>query len=38
MDLESNYNIKKFDKPDYFANYGFVEGLVSSEEFRKKGM
>ena len=38
LDFESNYNLKKFDKPDYFANYAFVEGLISSEEFRKKGM
>jgi tRNA1(Val) A37 N6-methylase TrmN6 len=38
LNLETNFNLKKFAKPDFFANYSFVEGLVSSEEFRKKGM
>ena len=38
QELESEFNMKKFDKPDYFANFNFVEGLVSSEEFRKKGL
>jgi hypothetical protein len=37
-DLESNFNMKKFDVPDYYANFSFVDSLVSSEEFRKKGM
>jgi hypothetical protein len=37
-ELEESFQLKTFEKPDYFASASFVEGLTSSEEFRKKGM
>jgi len=37
-DLERSIELPKFDKPDYFVSYQFVEALQSQEEFRKKGM
>ena len=37
-ELEACYDFRNFEKPDYFANFTFVEGLLSSEEFIKKGM
>ena len=38
QDAETNFELEAMTKPDYFAPYQFVEGLVSSREFAKKGM
>ena len=38
VDLESTFELPTFEKPDYFASFSLVEGLVSAEEFRKRGM
>lgn len=36
-DLEEGILLPEFDKPDYFASFPLVEGLVSSQEFQRKG-
>jgi hypothetical protein len=36
LDLEQNYKLPPFSKPDYFASSAFVDGLVSAQEFTKK--
>ena len=37
-DLEASFDVPKFEKPDYFASFPMVEGVVSAEEFRRRGM
>ena len=38
QECERNFKLEAFSKPDYFACAGFVDGLISSQEFSKKGM
>jgi len=38
LDLEEKYKLSAFSKPDYFASAALVDGLISSQEFSKKGM
>ena len=38
VDLEEEYKLTAFSKPDYFVSAALVDGLISSQEFSKKGM
>lgn len=39
QDLESAYHVEdKYMKPDFFASFPFVDGLVSAQEMSKRGM
>jgi len=38
LDLEEKYKLSAFSKPDYFVSAALVDGLISSQEFSKKGM
>lgn len=33
-ELEFEYDIKAFEKPDYFAPFPFIEGVVNSNNYR----
>jgi len=37
-DLESRFQLGSFAKPDYFASFSLVDGIISSEQFKRKGM
>lgn len=37
-ELEQEFKIKQFSKPDFFASAPFVDGLIGAQEFQKKGM
>ena len=38
MSLESAFDMKSFSKPDYFTSFPFIEGVISSENYKTQGI